>query len=110
VNGYYTYLKEGYLDFVGRLPRMRQGFRIGYTAGYLIDFDNEGSATHTLPADLSQVATDLVAKLYKFKDNVGMSKVSTEGQSIEWSTEVGSSLDEGQKNVLSKYQATRLML
>lgn len=109
-NGYLPYLKEGYLRFFNVLPKMAQSFRIGYTAGYLIDFDNEGSSSHTLPLDLALVATELTAQIHQYRTSVGVKKVSTEGQSIEYDISVGSQVTDAHKGILSKYQANRFMI
>lgn len=111
-NGFYHYLKEGYTYFFMRLPRVKQGLRFSYTAGYLIDFTNEGDPTkHELPMDLSMVATEVVAKIYQYKNNLGQVRVQTEGQMIIWDKDIlGSQFTDAHKQVLYNYKANRLMI
>lgn len=110
--GYYFYLKEGYVYFFMRLPKVKQGLRLSYTAGYLIDFANEGNPTkHELPMDISMVATEVVAKIYQYKNNLGQVRVQTEGQMIMWDKDIlGSQFTDAHKQILLGYKANRLMI
>jgi len=84
--GYYAtpdYLSRGMLRFTGKtLPKVgRQLLRVVYTAGYLIDFQNElNSALHTLPFDLTMLATDLVVRAFNHRSAQGISEEQIEGQ------------------------------
>lgn len=64
------------------LPEAEQFVKAVYVGGYLIDFANEDSDTHTLPFDLTQAVTELVANVYKEKDSEGVLSETTEGQSV----------------------------
>lgn len=98
-DGYLKYLTEGYVKFFARFIPVPQAIRVTYTAGYLIDFTNELSATHTLPFDLTQVATELAATMFNRRYAGGIDREATEGQLIIWS----SLLTDVQKSILKKY-------
>lgn len=73
--------------------------RATYDAGYLIDFANAGSATHTLPFDLSDLCERLVTKLYKRKESEGRQQEAYEGGSVSWK----SLLDEEDKETIARH-------
>lgn len=106
-NGYLTYLGEGFIRFFTRFRPTPQAFRLSYRAGYLIDWANETNSTlHTLPMDLSQAATEIVAKTINTRYAQGISQESTEGQSITY--EKGrNELTATQKQVLDSYKIYR---
>lgn len=106
-NSYLAYLAEGYLYFYGRLPVIHQGFRVTYTAGYLIDWTNETTATHTLPFDLTLVATELAAKQYNYRQAQGIESMSTEGQSITFGSK-GADMTKAQTTILNSYKTARI--
>lgn len=58
--------------------------RATYDAGYLIDFANAGSGTHTLPFDLSDLCERLTIKLYKRREEVGKSASAAGEASVSW--------------------------
>ncbi len=105
-DSYEQYLSEGYLCFYGKLPDIPRGMRVTYTAGYLIDFNNETSATHTLPFDLTTVCTQLAAKNVNNSQAEGIQSQSTEGQSVTFDTTLRS-LTADQKATLNKYKTYR---
>lgn len=105
-DGYLGYLNAGYIKFYARLPTVSQGLRITYTAGYLINFNNELTAAHTLPFDLTQVATELCAKQYNLRKSQGIEKMQTEGQLVVFSNKTNE-LDNDHKLILDKYQTLR---
>lgn len=107
VDGYLLYDKEGYIQFLSYLFDSPKGLRIVYTAGYLIDFTNELTSTHTLPFDLTGIATDLVTSKFNTKDSAGIQEMSTEGQSVSFSTR---SLTAEQKEILGKYSTHRMSI
>ena len=73
----------GKITFSGSLPEAEKFIEAIYVGGYKIDFDNESnSSLHTLPADITQVATEWAAKVYNNRKNAGIASESTEGQSI----------------------------
>lgn len=178
IESYIPYLNEGFLRFYSVLPEVSLGLRATYTAGYLINFANEGvlsnstitftsgsgtatvggtltdnttgatatvvsvsgttsgtitvtnvsgtftatnalvatggwAATcgtitlgnvplHTLPFDLTMVATEIVARKYQFRQSQGMKSMSVEGESVTFA-EDGATTD--QLTVLKKYSA-----
>lgn len=107
-DGYLLYAEEGYLRFAGKLPAIPQGLRVTYVAGYLIDWAHEDDVTkHTLPFDLTGVATDLVCQMYLGKDNQNISSLSTEGQSVTFATP-DKVITPMQESILGNYIAYRL--
>jgi hypothetical protein len=106
--GYLLYGDEGYVHFFSKLPKVMQGIRFTYVAGFLIDFANDtDSALHTLPYDLTWVATELVARLFTNKGTDGIKNMSTEGQSVMFA-DPGQFLNGLHASILGKYQAVRL--
>lgn len=110
-NGYLLYPAEGYMRFFSKFPEVSQGTRFTYIAGYLIDFSNEGNTTlHNLPADLSLVATELVAKLHDTRKSEGVLSMTTEGQSITFAGGgAGVSISGMHKSILGNYQKIALI-
>lgn len=106
-DGYLLYSDEGYIEFFSYLFDMPKGLRIVYTAGYLIDFANELTSTHTLPFDLTGVATDLVTSKFNTKDSAGIQQMSTEGQAVTFSSK---SLTSEQKEILGRYKTVRMSI
>lgn len=99
-----TYLAEGVIGFLAPLPRVRQGVRVTYDAGYLIDFTAENTpASHNLPFDLCLVATELAAKLYEGRKALGVATMATEGQSVTFADAQGA-LTPAHKTILKRYQ------
>lgn len=106
-DSYYQYLKQGFIQFTAKLRAMPQAFRLSYTAGYLIDWDHETDATkHTLPFDLTQVATETVAKVLNTRFSQGIYSESTEGQSITYSSNRNDVQDD-HKIILDSYKINR---
>lgn len=107
--GYLLYGKSGYVKFAAMLPEISQGLRFSYTAGYLIDFTQETNPLfHTLPFDITQVATELVSKKMNTSKAGGISSMATEGQSVTFSSK--KDLDQDQNAVLMKYRAHRFAI
>ena len=106
VDTYLLYDKAGYVGFFGNLPKLMQAIRLKYTAGYLIDFANEGTATHTLPVDLTMACTMLVAHYYTNRQASGMSMVKTEGQEVRFK-DTSDALPSAVKQILGNYQTFR---
>lgn len=101
---YLTYLESGIVSFLAPLPRVRQGVRVSYSAGFLIDFTQENtSASHNLPFDLCLVATELAAKLYEGRKALGVTTMATEGQSVTFA-DAQSALTPSHKTILKRYQ------
>lgn len=107
VDSYLTYLEAGYIHFYGALPQVAQGMQISYNAGYLIDFDNETDInSHTLPADLSMAATDIVAVMLNTRKSGGITNETTEGQSITYDFKRG--MSQATKNIIDRYKIYRI--
>lgn len=107
-NGYLPYLAAGFIRFFTRFRPTPQAFRLTYTAGYLIDFGNELDPTmHTLPFDLTQVATEIVAKTYNLRLSQGIYQESTEGQSITYESD-RYELNDDHKIILNGYKLNRV--
>ena len=106
-DSYMKYLGAGYIQFFGKLSVLLQAFRITYTAGYLIDWTNELTATHTLPMDLTLACTELVAKRLTLRKSDGIASESTEGQSITYDS-TGKDISGEIKTVLDSYKYLRV--
>ncbi len=74
--------------------------RATYTAGYLIDFANAGTATHTLPFDLTDLCERLTIKMFKKREGEGRASESYEGGSVTWKD----LLDEADKMTIGRYR------
>jgi hypothetical protein len=92
--------KSGMIRVYGDLPHGTNAVRATYVAGYLFDFTNYGSATHTLPADLTELCERMVVKAFKQRDSKGKTTESFEGATVTWSTV----LDEDEKSILARYK------
>lgn len=107
-DSYLLYQKEGYIHFYSKLPEVHLGFRVVYNAGYLIDFTQEfDPAHHTLPEDLTLVATELCAKQFNTRKSAGILQETTEGQSVAYSYKARE-LDDMHRNILNSYKAFRI--
>jgi hypothetical protein len=115
-NDYTVYDKEGYIEFMyanfaGMISRQK-AFKAEYTAGYLVDWNNEFDATkHTLPNDITMLCGQLVSMLYNLRNSSGLASESTEGQSITYQSPQSLStqqLTESQRMILSGYTKIRL--
>jgi uncharacterized phiE125 gp8 family phage protein len=81
----YLLNENGKVAFAFPFPEAEKYFEIVYTGGYKIDFTDElDTSAHTLPFDLTQVATEIVAQTFNQRTSVGISNESTEGQSITY--------------------------
>lgn len=85
---------------VGSMPAGSNRLRATYTAGYLIDWGNAGSATHTLPSDLTGLCERLVIRRFKKKEAEGKSSESFEGSSVSWDTK----LNEEDTFIINRYK------
>lgn len=99
--------KSGIIKVYGGLGGIYGGFagginqvRATYDAGYLINFADAGSATHTLPFDISDLCERLVAKLYKRRESEGKLNEAYDAGSISWKP----LLDEEDKLTIAKYR------
>lgn len=105
-DGYLSYLSAGYIRFYGALPEIAQGMRISYTAGYFIDWANEFTATHTLPADLTMAANEMISTILNTRRSGGISNETTEGQSITY--DFKRAMTDNVRNTLTSYKVTRI--
>lgn len=102
-DNYIPYLAEGYIHFLASLGKTHLGLRVTYIAGYLIDFSNETNATlHTLPQDITGLATDLVCLMIQKKGTEGIQSQTTEGQSVTF-TDPEKVMNSIHKSIISKY-------
>ena len=77
--------KSGLIRVYRYLPRGVNVIRTTYTAGYKINFANFGdNSTHTLPADISDLAERLVIRFFKRREHVGKVSESFEGGNLTW--------------------------
>lgn len=82
-------------------PSGQNNLRFTYTAGYKIDFNNEVSATHTLPFDISELCERLV--VWKWKKREAEGKTSEVGAEAQTSWMAGLSDDD--KELLRRLSA-----
>lgn len=73
--------------------------RATYTAGYLFDFANFGGATHTLPADLTDLCERMVVRFWKKREKPGVQSESIRDSSVTWKDTV----DEDDKDVIARH-------
>lgn len=92
--------KSGLVRVYNSVPYGVNAVRVTYIAGYLIDFANAPSATHTLPADLTELAERMVVRAFRRRDSSGKTTESFNGNSIAWSTD----LDPEEKAILDRYR------
>lgn len=75
---------SGIVEFHGGV-KGTNSVRVSYVAGYKINFANYGDMnTHTLPADLSDLAERLAVKLFKRREAEGKTREDFNGGSITW--------------------------
>jgi len=106
-DSYLLYERAGYIAFYGNITSVKQGYQVSYTAGYLVDWSNEFSATHTLPADLTQVVTDLVNQSVSTSNSQGLSSISTEGQSVVFDM-AGKGISPQQKAIINSHKSYKV--
>lgn len=110
--GYYAtadYLKSGMIRFTGAMlpTHGRQLLRCVYTAGYLIDFTAEFDSTkHTLPFDLTMLATDLATKAFNHRSAHGIAEEQIEGQKQTYDFD----LEDVHRMTINKYSKPRLTI
>ena len=81
----YILNENGKVTFAFYLPEAERYIKIVYTGGYKVDFTDETNPVkHTLPYDLTQIATEIVAQTFNLRTSVGITSESTEGQSITY--------------------------
>lgn len=92
--------QSGMIRIYGGIAPGTNQLRATYVAGYLIDFANAGTSTHTLPFDLTELCEELVIKLFKRIDQEGKSSISFNGSTINLIT----NLTDEQKMVIDRYR------
>lgn len=93
--------KSGLVRIYGGVPYGTNAVRFTYDAGYLINFANAGdNSTHTLPADLTDLAERLITKLFKKRESEGKAVESFEGGSVTWRE----LLDESDQAIIARYR------
>lgn len=104
---YYELLEDGSSGIIRVYGGLFTGFYAGinqirttYDAGYLIDFANAGTSTHTLPFDISDLCERIAVKLFKKRESEGRQSESFEGGAVQWRE----LLDEADKIVINKYR------
>lgn len=91
--------KSGIVRIYDTLPYGVNAIRATYVAGYLFDFTNFGTSTHTLPADLTEVCEQLVIRALRRSEAYGKTTEGFDGASVTWSTD----LDADQQRILDGY-------
>lgn len=79
--------------------------RVTYTAGYLIDWANEFSATHTLPFEITDLCERLAIAKFNKRTDEGKSIQSSQEMSITWDK---AAFSESDLDILLPYQRPRL--
>jgi hypothetical protein len=92
---------DGIVRVYSTLPYGTNTLRATYTAGYKINFTNYGdNSTHTLPADITELAERMIVKTWKRRDNHGKTSESFQGASVSWAT----ALDDEDRHTLDRYK------
>lgn len=99
----YELLEDGRSGIIRMYSGISSGInqiRATYDAGYLIDFANAGTGTHTLPFDLTDLCERLVTKVFKKREAEGRSSESYEGGTVSWKE----LLDDADKATINRYR------
>jgi len=91
--------KAGLVRVYGMLEGVNT-IRVSYIAGYLVDFENFGSPTHTLPADLTDLCERMTTKIFKKREHEGKLSETFEGSTVTY----GDLLDDDTKAILARYR------
>lgn len=76
---------SGIIQIYGAFAQGLNSIRATYTAGYKINFANYGdNSTHTLPADVSDLAERMVVKLFKKREAEGKQREDFNGGTVIW--------------------------
>ena len=99
---YDTRNEEGLIRVYSSVPSGINNIRISYTAGYLIDFDNEFDDTlHTLPYDITEVCENAVIHLFKKRESHGREAETFDVSSINWQSSLFSKDD---MEIINRYK------
>lgn len=96
---------SGLIKVYGGLPKGVNIVRATYTAGFKIDFPNAGTATHTLPFDISDLCERLVVRAFKKREAAGVQTQAAGEAATTWASD----LEAEDKLVIGKYQRTKIM-
>ena len=93
---------SGIVRVYGVMPRLYSNMlRVTYTAGYPVDWPNAGStATHRLPADLTNLCENLVVRIFKRRQIDGKASENIQGATVTWRDK----LDAFDLNVIANYR------
>ena len=81
-------------------PTGQKMVAVTYTAGFKFDLANFGSATHTLPADLTDLCERIAIKWFKRRESEGKTSEAENGGNITWAT----GLNDEDKATLARYK------
>jgi len=97
-----TWYPSGEVRVYGVLPRIYSNMiRATYVAGYPVNWANAGDRnTHLLPADVTYLCENLVARRFKRRQLAGMSAQALEGATHSWRNV----LDQEDLDVLGQYR------
>jgi hypothetical protein len=88
-----------YAGFAPLLYTGTNAIRATYTAGFLIDWPNFGTATHTLPADLTSACENMIVRNWKHRESVGKKSESVKDSNVTWND----FLDGFDQDILERY-------
>ena len=93
--------KSGLIKVWGGLGRGINAVRVTYTGGYKIAWSAAGdNNTHTLPADLTDLAERLVTKYWKRREAEGKSSEGIANASIQWRSD----LEKADQQILDRHR------
>lgn len=92
--------RSGLIRIYDAVPYGVNAVRFTYLAGYLIDPDNQGTGSNTLPTDLIELCERMVVKAFKQRDSKGKTDESFDGSSVTWARD----LDDDEKSILARYR------
>lgn len=92
--------EAGIVYYDSHFPAGKRNIRVTYTAGYLIDFPNETTSTHTLPFDLTEACETLAVREFKRRDDIGLSAKTISEDQITFLNKIDAKI----ATTLAKYQ------
>jgi hypothetical protein len=83
-------MESGILSLNGfSFPGERRNIRVTYTAGYLVDFAQEGDSDfHTLPHDVTIAATKMVVREMNLREKAGIRSEGSNGSNTSYSQDI----------------------
>lgn len=101
--------ETGMIVFVNAYGAIKgvNNIQVSYVAGYKIDWANYGNAgdttpTHTLPADITDLAERMVCRMYNRRDNEGKQSSSFNGANTTWKD----TMSDDDKELIQRYTRT----